>query len=257
MNARRLALLGALVLALAAGAAGAQRQATPAPPPDLSRPGSAFAPKGKPGNWQTRVGRTARGHLIGDPQAKARLIAFVSYTCPGCAEFAARGEPAIEMFLITPGTMNLEVRPRIHGGLDLSAALIAQCGDPAGFKTRHQLLMATQHQWLAKARAAPASQQAIWERGDRAARMNAASALGLSAMFARRGGSTAALDACLSDDAAAQRLLAGSAADAADFALPPAAAAPAFALDGKLVAGADSWERLYPVLSARFAQGHD
>jgi hypothetical protein len=241
-------LLAAAALALAAGAASAQPK--PQPKPDLDRPGSAFSTQGKSGKWATIIARTPRGHLIGNPAAKAQLIAFTSYTCPQCAAFANRGEPALEMLLISPGTMSLEVRPRVMGGLDLAVTMLAQCGDPKGFRMRHQTLMLTQGEWLAKAKSAPASQQAIWERGDRAARMNAASALGLSGMLARRGQSRSALDACLADDAAARRLKSLAAADTAEFA---PVTTPAFALDGKLLAGVDGWETLLPVLTARFA----
>jgi protein-disulfide isomerase len=242
----------AAALALLAGPASAQQPpAKPPAKPDLARPGSSFSAEGKKGTWQTVIARTARGHLIGNPDAKGRLVAFVSYTCPPCADFTARGEQAIDLLLVTPGRMSLEVRPRIASGLDLTASLLARCGDPSGFKARHQTLMAAQGRWLAKARAAPASQQAIWERADKAARMNAAAALGLTAMLARRGQSIAQLDACVANDAAAEALRAGAAADAAEFAL--AATTPAFALDGKLLPGVHGWDALYPVLSARFA----
>lgn len=246
MRLAKLAL--AAVLALASGAAAQQQNAKP----DLSRPGSSFVPKGREGTWQTLVTPTARGHLIGNPEAKARLIAFVGYTCPQCAAFTARGQQGIDVLLLNPGKMSLEIRPRIAGGLDLTVSLLAGCGDPAGFKARHRALMAAQATWLAKAKAAPASQQALWERGDRAGRMNAASALGLTAMLARRGQRLSELDACLADDAAAARLKANAAADTAQFEL--SAPAPAFALDGKLLAGVGTWEALTPILAARFAE---
>jgi protein-disulfide isomerase len=91
----------------------------------------------------------------------------------------------------------------------------------------------------------------LWLRGDKSGRMNAANALGLTAMLARRGQSQAELDACVSDDAAAAKLLANDTADYAEFAIP---GTPSFALDGKLLADVYSWEALYPVLSARFAE---
>lgn len=216
----------------------------------LANPGSAFAPEGKKGDWQTRIKRTERGHLIGNPAANAQLIEFISYTCPHCADFAAQGEPALELALLMPGKIGLEVRPVIRNALDLTVSLLAQCGDPAGFKARHQALMRTQADWLGRARNAPQSQQAIWARGDKAARMNVASALGLSQMLAERGQSQIALDTCVSDDAAAKLLLENSRADYADFGV---AGTPSFALDGKLLVGVHNWQALYPVLSARFA----
>lgn len=231
----------AAALALSAGPAIAQK--------DLSRPGSAFVPGDNPGNWQTTVKRTARGHMIGNPEADSRLIEFISYTCPHCADFTARGEPALEIVLLMPGKIALEVRPVIRNELDTAVTLLAQCGDPAGFKSRHQTLMLAQADWLGRARAAPDSQKALWLRGDKAGRLNAANALGLTQMLVKQGQSQAELDACVSDDAAAQRLRDNSKADYTELAVN---STPSFALDGKLLAEVHSWETLYPVLSAKF-----
>lgn len=235
-------LLAAAAGLLATGAAWAQT--------DLSRPGSSFVPQDNPGNWPSIATRTARGHVIGNPEAETRLIEFISYTCPHCADFTARGEPALEIVLLKPGKITLEVRPVIRNEIDTTVTLLAQCGDPAGFKARHQALMLSQAIWLGKVNAAPQSQQAIWLRGDKAGRMNAANALGLTQMLVARGQSQSELDACVSDDAAAQRLRDNSKADSAEIGVK---STPSFAIDGKLMADVHSWEQLYPALSARFA----
>jgi protein-disulfide isomerase len=232
----------AAVLALMSGPAASQ--------PSLANPGSRFDPAETPDNGQNTTQRTARGHLIGNPKADTQLIEFISYTCGHCATFAAQGEPALELALLMPGKMGLEVRPVIRNALDLTVSLLAGCGDPAGFKTRHRALMLSQDEWLGKARNAPQSQQAIWARGDKASRMNAASALGLSAMLVERGHSQSEIDACVMDDVTARKLLANGQADYAEYAV---SGTPSFALDGKLLTDIHSWEALYPVLSARFA----
>jgi protein-disulfide isomerase len=231
----------ALMLALAVGPAAAQQ--------DLQRPGSALVPTDNPGNWQSTILRTERGHVIGNPKAEVRLIEFISYTCPHCGDFAARGEPALELALLMPGKITLEVRPVIRNGLDLAVTLLAQCGDPAGFKDRHQALMLSQSDWLAKAQGAPQSQMAIWGRGDKAGRMNAVSALGLTEMLVRRGQSQSQLDVCVMDDVAAKKLLENGSADYTEFGVN---STPSFALDGKLLNDVHGWDALYPVLSARY-----
>lgn len=233
-------LLAAAALAFATGVAAAQ---------DLSRPDSSFVPKPKAGNWQNTVTRTERGHLIGNPEAETRLVEFISYTCPHCADFAARGEPALDVVLLGPGKITVEVRPVIRNGLDLAVTLLANCGDPAQFKVRHRTLILAQADWLGKAQAAPKTQQAIWQRGDRAGRQNAASALGLTAMLAAKGQSKAELDACVANDAAAQKLLQNDEADGKEFGVN---STPSFAMDGKLLANVHSWEALYPLLRDRF-----
>ena len=237
-----LLISAAAALTLIAGPVTAQ-------PQDLSRPGSTFVPKGKSGNWQNVIARTARGHIVGDPQAKTKLIEFISYTCPHCADFTAQGEPALDLTLLTTGKISLEVRPVIRNGVDLAVSLLAQCGNPADFKVRHRALMLAQNDWLDKARATPVSQQTLWQRGDKAGRMNVVSALGLTALLVNRGSSQAQLDACVADDAAARKLVENGAADAAEFKVP---GTPSFVLDGKLLENVHSWEALYPVLTAKF-----
>lgn len=237
-----LLISAAAALTLIAGPVTAQ-------PQDLSRPGSTFVPKGKSGNWENVIARTARGHMVGDPQAKTKLIEFISYTCPHCADFTAQGEPALDLTLLTTGKISLEVRPVIRNGVDLAVSLLAQCGNPADFKVRHRALMLAQNDWLDKARATPVSQQTLWQRGDKAGRMNVVSALGLTALLVNRGSSQAQLDACVADDAAARKLVENGAADAAEFKVP---GTPSFVLDGKLLENVHSWEALYPVLAAKF-----
>jgi len=215
---------------------------------DLSDPDSEFADGNRKGNWHTAIEPTERGHVIGNPEADMKLIEFVSYTCGHCANFAVQGEPAIDLVLLIPGKMTLEVRPVIRNALDLTVSLMVACGDPAKFKDRHRAFMTSQSKWLEKARQAPASQQAIWARADRNARINMASALGLSDMMTQRGQSIAEVNACIMDDAAAQALMDNGRADATEFKV---AATPSFALDGALLEGVHSWDTLYPVLSER------
>jgi len=241
MKLRHFTLIGAALVTLAA-TAGAQQT--------LEAPRSAFKGVDPQGNWSAAIVRTERGHLIGNPEAETRLIEFVSYTCGHCANFAVEGEPAIDLTLLTPGKMSLEVRPVIRNALDLTVSLLVQCGDPAGFKDRHRAFMYGQSQWLAKFQNAPQSQQAIWARADKASRMNAASALGLADMMVQRGQSLTEVNACIMNDAAAQKLIDNNTADRLEFKVP---GTPSFALDGNLLSEVHSWDALYPVLSERVA----
>ncbi|KPQ25505.1 MAG: Thioredoxin [Porphyrobacter sp. HL-46] len=240
MILRSLAAAGAALLALTVPGAAQQ---------NLADPGSDFVDDRPQGNWHAVIAKTERGHLIGDPDADTRLIEFVSYTCSHCANFAIQGEPALDLTLLMPGKMAVEVRPVIRNALDLTVTLLAQCGDPAGFKDRHRAFMYGQKDWIAKVQSAPQSQQAVWARGDKASRMNAANALGLSDMLVKRGQPLSQVNACVMDDAAAKALVENSAADNAEFSV---AGTPSFALDGKLLENVHSWDSLYPVLSAHF-----
>jgi protein-disulfide isomerase len=231
----------AALLALTAPA-GAQGQ-------DLAKPDSAFADSVPKRNWSGVVERTSRGHLVGNPDAEVKLIEFVSYTCPHCADFARQGEPAIDLSLLVPGDMSLEVRSVIRNELDLTVSLLVACGDPAGFKERHRDFMWSQRVWLDKFSNAPKTQQAIWLRGDVNGRLNAASALDFDDKLIARGFSPTQITACLSDTAATKALIAHSNADYAEFGVP---GTPSFALDGKLLKDVHHWGALYPVLAEKF-----
>jgi len=200
-------------------------------------------------NWSGEVQRTERGFLIGNPDAKVKMIEFVSYTCGVCAMFAKQGDPAIDLSLVGPGDMSVEIRPVIRNELDLAITLLVNCGDPAKFKSRHSAFLWSQNSWLQKAGQAPQSQQAIWQRGDANARLNASNALNLGSRVIALGTTETEVTACLSDDKAAQKLLDDGKANRAEFGVT---STPSFALDGNLLKDVHQWATLYPILAERF-----
>lgn len=244
------ALLAGTLLAASPALSPAAAQTKSTPESSLANPESSFAKGPQQGMWQAVITRTERGFVIGNPKAEGSLIEFISYTCPHCATFTREGEPALDLTLINPGKMKLEVRPYIRNPIDLAASLLVLCGDDKDLKNRHNLLMTTQNEWFEKGRQAPRSQQEIWYRGDASARVNAASALGLIDMLAKAGQSRGELTKCLMDDKAAARLMDNTDADRSEFAVP---GTPSFALDGTLIKDVHDWSALYPVLSNRFA----
>ncbi|MGB7419058.1 MAG: thioredoxin domain-containing protein [Erythrobacter sp.] len=218
-------------------------------PNGLRNPDSEFVDTTERGAWHAVIERTERGHRIGNPQAKTELIEFISYTCAHCADFAREGEGTLDLALLEPGLLTLEVRPVIRNALDLTVSLLVQCGDPAGFKQRHRLFLLSHDRWLSEAQRAPRTQQASWERGDAAARLSAARALDLDDMLVERGMSMIDVNACLSDETAARTLIGNGLADVADFAVP---GTPSFALEGELLKDVHGWDALYGVLSDYF-----
>ncbi|MEM7780566.1 MAG: thioredoxin domain-containing protein [Pseudomonadota bacterium] len=244
------ALMGSLAaLAFLALPAGAQTQAD-----SLANPLSAFANPGERNNWHNQIERTERGHKIGNPDSETELIVLTSYTCEECGVFAREGGGAIDLALLAPGRMSLEVRPMILNTVDLTIALLAQCGDAKGFKNRHRLYLLGQDRWLPELRSAPLSQQNYWARGDRQARLSMATALDLDDMLAGRGASRTDINRCLNDEMTARAMLSMSQADREEYGLENLSMIerPHFVLNGELLQGVHDWEGLYAVLVGRF-----
>ncbi len=231
------ALLAAAPLAAPLAAQG-QSQASSQPP----RQSFEEAPQRV---WIGEVEATERGFRIGNPDAGGQLIEFISYTCGHCAEFVRESGPTLDLVAIAPGHLALEVRPVIRNGIDLAITQLARCGGAEMFKDLHAMFLYTQDTWLPKAASAPASQQAIWLRGDAAGRLNAARALDLDDMVAQRGLTLPQINDCLSDDAAAKAILAAGEADRTEFNVR---GTPTFALNGETLEGVYSWEQLSLVL---------
>lgn len=215
--------------------------------------GAAAQPAKKPrsaavaaGNWSAAVEARDSGHVFGNPEAKAKLVEYMSYTCSHCAEFARTGEPAIKLFLVPKGTVSFEIRHLLRDPIDLTAALLTHCGEPEKFPGNHEAIMSRHAEWMLTARQTTQAQRTRWQFGSNAARWRAiASDLGFYDIMEARGYSRPALDRCLADQAKANTLAATSARDVEALGL---SGTPSFVLDGKLLDGVHNWDALKPVI---------
>lgn len=223
--------------------------AVPSAAQDLSNPKSDFVKDIPSQGWQTRAERTPRGHRIGNPEAEAELIEFISYTCSHCANFAKQSDGTLDLAAIGPGFVSVEVRPVIRNSLDLVVTMMAQCGDADGFIRRHRSFLYTQDKWLPKAINAPQSQRAVWARADAEARLNAARALDFDDLMISKGLTAQQVNACLADDAAAQAIMAADSADRREFGIT---GTPTFALNGQTLENVSDWPSLSIVLQEAF-----
>ncbi len=199
-------------------------------------------------NWLTVVDTTGGGHKIGNPQAKVKLTEFVSYTCPHCGHFAQEASGAIDLY-IASGKVQVDVRHVVRDPVDLTVAMLANCGPAAKFSRNHAALITAQPKWLSVAQRATDGQQSRWFNGPGPARRRAiASDLSLYAIMAVRGYDRTALDRCLNDEAMAKRLADQSKADDEKFEIK---GTPSFAINGTMLAGTYSWSLLQPQLDAR------
>lgn len=214
----------------------------------LARPAPRAAhPAAAPG-WENRLSRTADGdYLLGNPAAKVKVVEFISYTCPHCADFNGESAP-LRAGPVHLGAVSVEIRPFLRNNIDVVASLLALCGPENRFLGNHDLLLARQKSWL-KEPGDPAY-KTRWANPDFGARSKAvAQDLGLYALMQGRGYSPAQLDACLSNQALAQQL-AKRTDDAAERI--GVIGTPSFTINGKLQE-VYAWAPLRPLIEQAIA----
>lgn len=102
-------------------------------------------------DWTTVATRTATGaYLIGNPQARVKLVEYASYTCSHCADFSNQSGPVLKDRMIRSGQVSLEFRHVVFNALDLGAAVLARCTGPRRFAATTARIYQMQDQWLAR-----------------------------------------------------------------------------------------------------------
>lgn len=211
--------------------------------------GAAPAP---PGGWTSAIGLADdAAHLHGNPKAEVVLTEWASYTCRECTAYNIQSEGVLGLAYIPSGRLAIEVRLLIDSPVDLTAAMLANCGDPKAFFMNHNALLRSQAKWMAPLATATPSQRLRWTGPDLASRNRAiASDLKLYDVMATRGYDRLTLDKCLADSASAARLT------AADRAARGAGIAkvPAFSINGTLLENTTTWAQLRPQLDESLTQ---
>ncbi|MFM5883836.1 MAG: DsbA family protein [Novosphingobium sp.] len=205
---------------------------------------------GPAANWNVTVALTPAGsHVLGNPAAKVKLTEFVSYTCPHCAHFESEADGVLRLLYVRPGKVSVEVRHMLRDPVDLTAAMLTNCGSKDKFFLNHGMFMRSQATWIKPMMTATAAQRVRWTNGDLGARNRAiASDFHFYDMIATRGYDRQTLDRCLADKPMADRL-AKQAQAASDLGVM---GTPSFAINGELLAGTNEWSVLKPQIDAAF-----
>ncbi|MBW8755887.1 MAG: thioredoxin domain-containing protein, partial [Sphingomonadales bacterium] len=141
-----------------------------------------------------------------------KLIEYISYTCPHCAHFQREADAPMRITYLQPGKVQVEVRHLVRDPIDMTVAMLTNCGAPGRFFVMHNMFLQTQDSWIGAANTASAAQRARWTSGDNAARLRAIAAdFGFYAMMEHQGYTRPAVDRCLADAAMAKRLAAQTA----------------------------------------------
>lgn len=202
----------------------------------------AAAPPKKPAlsartNWNAAAAVTTNGsHRLGNPEAPLKLVEYVSYTCPHCAHFQKESDPVLRLTMVPKGQISVTVTNFLRNPIDLTVAMLTNCGDPKRFFARHNAFFASQEKWLAKAEATNREQQKRWYEGDYPTRMRAISSdLGFYDQTAAWGLSRAQTDQCFASKATMDQLKVQQ-SDVQSLGLQ---GTPSFTLNGQLLDGHD------------------
>ncbi|WP_404479868.1 thioredoxin domain-containing protein [Novosphingobium sp. BL-52-GroH] len=245
MNAvLRLTLLATgIAAALAAGAT---------PSLAATAPKKAAAPSGgASANWAGQIAVTADGsHRFGNPDAPVKLNEYVSYTCPHCAHFHKESDPVLRLTVVPKGQVSVTVTNFLRNPIDLTIAMLTNCGDPKRFFVRHNAFFATQDVWMAKIEKITRDQQARWYQGELTDRMRAISGdLGFYDKMESWGIGRAQVDVCLANKPMLDKLR----AQQAEVEKLGFQGTPSFTLNGDVL-DANDWASVSKAITAKLAE---
>ncbi len=199
-------------------------------------------------NWNTAVAVTPAGsHIVGNPDAQIKLAEFVSYTCSHCAHFEIEADGPMRLTYLREGKLSIEVRHMLRDPIDLTVAMLTNCGTKDKFFINHSMFIRSHDKWMKVLTASTPAQRSRWQSGDLSTRSRAiASDFRFYDMMATRGYDRTTLDRCLSDTAMAQKLAAQT-QQASELGVT---GTPSFALNGVLLENTHSWTALRPQIEA-------
>lgn len=227
----------ALALSLAACS---EKGADNASAPSGAPVAAVAAPAGT--TWADTVATTPDGGFVmGNPNAKVKVIEFASYTCSHCADFAAQSSEEIRN-LVNTGKMSFEARNYVRDPLDMTMALLARCGGTGPYFPLSEQFFGNQAPMFEKvqkmgdgpyqaAMAAPPQQRFIM----------LANNTGLLEFAMQRGIAEDQGKQCLANNAEAEKLAKGVQDATTKYNIT---GTPTFILNGTVVENATTWEVL-------------
>ncbi len=195
----------------------------------------------------SRVAATRDGVLIGDPNARLKIVEYASPTCPACAAFSTTGLEPLKREFIDNGKANLEIRPFIIHGPDPLIATILDCAGPERFLPLLENVYASHNELMTQIQAGVPGAQAAMSRPPAERMAAVTSAFGLDQFFAARGIPAERVRQCVSDQAKIERWVEATNRNMTKDNVP---GTPTFLLNGELLQGVGDWASLREALNA-------
>ena len=202
------------------------------------------------GDWTTIVTATPEGgFLMGNPNAKVRLVEYGSMTCPHCAVFEEAGAGPLVNNYVKTGQVSWEFRNYVRDAFDLTASLIARCNGEKSFFPMTRALYADQENWIAKIQATPPQQlEGLQNLPPNQQFLEMAKLAGFQQWAAARGLPVAKSSQCLTDENAVNQLVQMSSDATSQY--PEFPGTPSFVLNGKLLERTAAWDTLEPQIKS-------
>jgi len=200
------------------------------------------------GTWTDVVNPTpAGGYLMGNPDAKVKLIEYGSLTCPHCKAFDDEGVPTLIDKYVKSGQVSWEFRNYVRDGLDVAASLVARCNGTKGFFPLTRAIYKDQMSWEKKVQDYPQDQfTAIQNLPQNQQFLAMAKVAGFQEWAAARGVPEAKSTQCLTDQNAITQLV--QMASDATTQFPSFQGTPTFIINGTMVENTATWDKLEPEL---------
>jgi protein-disulfide isomerase len=202
------------------------------------------------GTWADVVNETSDGYMMGNPNAKVKLLEIGSLSCPHCKAFEDEGVPTLVDKYVKSGQVSWEFRPYlIHGGIDVAADILVRCSGLGTFFPLAQALYKDQTVWLGKLEAVPQDKVSqIQNLPPNQSFIAMANLMGLQDWAAARGVPQAKSNKCLGDQKMIDKEVQVTSNVNDEF--PEFTGTPAFVINGKMLKDTASWDKLRPQLDA-------
>lgn len=248
---RQSILCGVAAAAFAVTACNAETNGNSTPAVSTAPIKAVPAPNG--GDWTTIVATTPEGGFVmGNPNAKVKLVEYGSMTCPHCRDFDEAALPTLTNKYVKSGQVSFEFRNYVRDGYDMAASVLARCAGTSGFFGLTRQLYADQPDWVAKIQAAdPAKMQAIGALPVDQQLAEVAKIAGLQQYAAMRGLPIAKSSVCLADAETPTKLVQMQTDAMTQF--PDFPGTPTFIQNGKMIEikpGTSVWSQVEASINA-------
>lgn len=197
----KLSAISAIALSLAACGGSGSEAKKDGPAKDL-KIDQVAAPAGK--KWEETVVKTADGgFLMGNPDAKVKVIEYAALSCSHCADFSKESAEVMKNKYVASGQVSYEMRNfSINPTLDIPAAAITHCVGEARYFPLTESVFAGQGELFANAQSADQNELKRIQSMPPSELLPAfAKAIKLDQFFKARGVTDAEINSCLGNSA--------------------------------------------------------